>query len=246
MRNESIETSNTANTVETLKPVDSKAGEANFVNTGELAKEALAAEESLKMETEADKELSGKQYANIAGEINKLKTPEAPKMTPDAIVANMRAKEKAVVETYEADQKEKQSKRSLVGKVWNFMISQDGATTDKEVAKQGYIRRTKIELKTNDYLKSKNLSDVAVMKLMDSADGVGTKYKATEGRIKNVISMLRAEGLEGDALKEAAHTVAAEYDATNIDGPEFEGLKKEAASMLEEKQRFQNSQNVPL
>lgn len=243
MRNTSIETANAANAAETIKPVDSQSVEAN-VDLNALAKEALEAEANLKMETETDKELSGKEYDNIAEEINKLKTPEVKKMTPDAIVASLREKQRADVASYEADQKEKQSKRSLVGKVWHFMISQNGATTDKEIAEQGYIRRTKIELKTNDYLKSKNLSDVAVMKLMDSADGVGTKYQATEGRIKNVISMLKAEGLEGDALKEAAHAVAAEYDATNIDGPEFDKLKKEAASMLEEKQNFQNVQNM--
>jgi len=56
--------------------------------------------------------------------------------------------------------------------------------------------------------------------------------------------MLESQGLKNDELKKVAHAVAAEYETTNIDGPEFDNLKKETKEMLEEKQRFQNSQNV--
>jgi len=58
--------------------------------------------------------------------------------------------------------------------------------------------------------------------------------------------MLESQGLKGDELKKIAHAVLAEYQATNIDGPEFDKMKKETKGMLEEKQKFQNSQNVAI
>jgi len=235
------------NNTETLEPVKKEAvNEASLIDTQKLAEEAIVEEAKLIMATEHDKKTSGEEYAKIQQGIEELKTPESQEMTPDGVVANLRAKEKQDVETYEASEKDKQSKRSLGGKIWNFMISQGGATTDAEIARQNAMRRTKIELKATDFLKGQNLSDIAAMKLMDTVDGVGTKYKFTDGRIKNVISMLESQGLKGDELKKVAHAVAAEYEVTNVDGPEFDNMKKETKAMLEEKQKFQNSQNVAI
>jgi len=241
------ETEALINNTETLEPTKREtANESTLVDTQRLAEEAIVEEAKLIMATEHDKKTSDEEYSKIKQGIEELKKPESQEITPDGVVANLRAKQKQDVETYEASQKDKQSKRSLGGKIWNFMTSQGGATTDAEVARQNAVHRTKVELKAADFLKSQNLSDVAAMKLMDTVDGVGTKYKFTDGRIKNVISMLESQGLKGDELKKVAHAVAAEYEATNIDGPEFDKMKKETKETLEEKQRFQNSQNVAI
>ena len=155
--------------------------ESTRIDTKQLAEEAVAEEEALTMAVENDKKISSEEYARIQQGIEEEKTSESQEITPDGVIANLRAKQRQDVETYEASEKDKRSKRSLGGKIWNFMTSQGGATTNAEIFRKNDNHRTKIELKAADFLKSQNLSDIAAMKLMDTVDGVGTKYKLPMG-----------------------------------------------------------------
>lgn len=212
--------------------------------TVEDSKESMVAADEAVREAERiansapAQELIAKQQASVLKDIESLGKPEMPTSNKE-VVGSLFAKmgEDLAAKSGELNALQKTNRKSFFGKLLNL-----GAPIDqKEIVLDKQVRSLQADNNIVDILKSQNVSEVAAVKLIDE---VGSPAHRMMWR--NTVDFIKSKyvGLGADKVEEIAKQFTAEYENTNVQGEDFESIKKQIKKEFDKKKQWQNVQNV--